>query len=111
MESLSAEQLSQFPWDKQVWVIIDKADPDNYLRIPMNLDYKLSVFAFLEKADADHLVRIMKKEDDFEIRQVPLRKLDRSILGNDTPLTVLDSENAMDYFTRYPDMLEKYYGY
>jgi hypothetical protein len=117
MKSLSSEQLNQYPPDFRVWVVVDKAEPDGFLLFPMNLDDELGLFAFLEQQDAEHMARMLKgqnknyKDMELEIRHDILRDLGTYSVESKTPLCVLDSQNAMDFFTRYPDSLDGYYGY
>lgn len=111
MKALTLEELLAFPRDQKVWVIVDKSDLDHQVLIPMNLDYDMGVFAFLEQADAEQMVRIMKGQEKLGITQELLRDLGDGSMKHETPLVVLDSPNAMDFLTRYPDMLDKYYGY
>jgi hypothetical protein len=62
MKPLTPEELNEFPPDELVWVMFDKADPDQHVTGPMNLDYELALFAFLEKDDAEHMARLIKKD-------------------------------------------------
>jgi hypothetical protein len=117
MKALSEEELNKFPADARVWVVVDKADPNGFLLFPMNLDYELGLFAFLEQQDAEHMARMLKEQNenfkgmDLGIRHDLLRNLGMGSVESKTPLCVLDSKAAMDFFTRYPDSLDGYFGY
>jgi hypothetical protein len=117
MESLSSDELNQFPPDFRVWVVLDKATPDTYLLFPKDLLNELGVFAFLEKQDAEHMVRLLKEygkqytDMELGISHDLLRDLGIRSAASKTPLAVLNSENAMDYFSRFVNMLDRYYGY
>jgi hypothetical protein len=91
-----------------VWVLYDAADPHHHVAGPINLEWELGVFAFLEKDDAEHMVRLTKK--DFGIAQEVLWDLRMSSAKSNIPLMVLNSENALDLFVRWPDRLSEYYG-
>lgn len=114
MECLDQEELNKLPVDARVWVVLDKANPDIYLLFPMNLDWELGLFAFLEQRDAEHMVRLLKEyADDYKdmemgIRHDLLRNLGIGSIESKTPLCVLDPTSAMDFFTRYVEMLDKY---
>lgn len=109
MQGLSSEELDKFPPDKLVWVMYDKAEPDQHVTGPINLDWEQGLFAFLEKADAEHMARLIKK--DFGVAQELLTYLRESEVERQIPLAVLDSANALDLFTRFPNMLDAYAGY
>ena len=108
MQALSPKELDQFPPDKMVWVMYDKADPNHHVGGPINLNWETGVIAFLEKQDAEHMVRLIGK--DFGIGQNLLRELRFDSARNRIPLAVVDSQNALDLFTRWPDRLSEYYG-
>lgn len=116
MDFLTPDQLNALPRDTRAWVILDTSHPEDYLTFPMNLDYDPAVFAFLEKQDAEHMVRLLQKYAPVQDKQLGiaddlLTDLGQGSVEYKTPLVVLDHENAMDFFTRCPDMLDAYYGY
>lgn len=67
MQGLSSEELDKFPPDKLVWIMYDKANPDEHVTGPINLNWEKGLFAFLEKTDAEHMARLIKK--DFGVAQ------------------------------------------
>jgi hypothetical protein len=117
MKALSEEELNKFPADARVWIVVDKADTNGFLLFPMNLDYELGLFAFLEQRDAEHMARLLKEQNknfkdiELEIRHDLLRSLGIESVESKTPLCVLDSKASMDFFTRYPNSLDGYFGY
>jgi hypothetical protein len=44
-----------------VWIVLDEQHPETHLLFPLNLDYEPALFAFLEKADAEHWARLIKQ--------------------------------------------------
>jgi hypothetical protein len=116
MEAQTESQLDAFPQDARVWVIVDKNDPGNHLLFPGTIDYVMGLYAFIEQRDAEHLVRSLKKAGQFEDKDLGIRydllsDLRSGARESQTPLWVLDNKAAMDFFTRYPDNLDSYYGY
>lgn len=114
MKCLNQDELNQLPVDARVWIVIDTADPNGFLKFPMNLDWELGLFAFLEERDAEHMERLLKeKADNYKdmelgIRDHSLRSLGLWSIEAKTPLCVLDHDSAMEFFTRYLDVLDQY---
>lgn len=117
MKALTEEELKQYPSDQHVFVIIDSANPSTYLAFPLTLTDEMGVVAFLKQQDAEHMVRLIKEratnfaDTDLEVKSDLLTDLGRGSVEYKTPLAVLDEENALIYFTRFPDSLDGYYGY
>lgn len=117
MKALTEDELKEYPSGQRVFVIIDSADPDNYLVFPLTLTNEMGVVAFLEQRDAEHMARLIKDRaknfanTDLEIKHDLLTDLGQGSVKHKIPLAVLDEENAMTYFTRFPDSLDGYYGY
>lgn len=109
MEQLTSKELNEFPLDTLVWIMFDKANPDKHVGGPMNLDWDLALFAFLRKEDAEQMAHLIQK--DFGVAQELLRDLGKASVERQIPLIVLDEANALDLFTRFPDMLDHYAGY
>lgn len=115
MESLTSDELNSFPPDIRVWVVIDKNDAGHVVQFPVDLEYRMGVFAFLRKEDAEHMKRLLEKyagnlKKEWEIADDLLRDLGEGSKESRIPLHVLDEANSLDYFTRYVNDLNAYYG-
>jgi|ERR1041385_1797097 hypothetical protein len=97
MEPLTADQLTALPSDARAWVILDTSNPKNYLTFPMNLDYDQAVFAFLDKEDAEHMVRLLQKYEPAQDKQLGIADdllTDSGSVEHKIPLVVLDHKKC-----------------
>ena len=115
MKPLTAEELRALPPGTRGWMVIDKNDLKNSVQFPMDLEYHMAVFAFLRKEDAEHMKRLLDKyaeelKKEWDVADDLLWDLIEGSNESKTPLCVLDEANALDYFTRYINMLDAYYS-
>lgn len=116
MKAQTETELDNFPEDARLWVVVDKNDPDTYLLFPGTIDEVKGLFAFIEQKDAEHWVRLLRgsakyKDIDLGIRYDLLKDLRDGAREYNYPFWALDEKAAMNFFTRYPDSLDGYYGY